>query len=226
LDSSTSRIFLFVCFWYFTIIYIYDITTTKEALGKKLPFFIHYGITDPKYYTNNIDVFSKTVYEVLDSKKVNFFCFRDKISPNIQPLAKVFKQICNNYTNIKTFINSDINLASKLNYDGVHLTSSQFFDIKKAKDLNLIVIISCHNFQEVKQAYELGADFVTFSPIFYTPHKAKPKGIDALKALLNQTKDYKNFGIIALGGISTQKKISQIQQTGAIGFASIRYFIN
>ena len=93
--------------------------------------------------------------------------------------------------------------------------------IKEAKNQNLFTIISTHTFKEIEKAQKFGADAVTFSPIFYTPNKGKPKGVKELKKAITTFPDIK---IIALGGIVSDKEVLQIQRTGAYGFASIRYF--
>ncbi len=192
---------------------------------------LKYLITDPKYYTNNPIIFKEILSKSLciptqengnESSIVDMACFRDKISSNKKELAKAFVSICKN-NNIKTIlINSDISLCLKLKANGVHLTSNQFNEIKKAKKNDLFVLISCHSVKEIKKAEKLGANMVTYSPIFITPNKGKPKGCDKLKKTINNA----NIPIIALGGIVSQKQIKQIKASGASGFASIRYFVH
>ncbi len=66
-----------------------------------------------------------------------------------------------------------------------------------------------------------GVDAVTFSPIFQTPNKGEPKGVEVLKELVQA----KKAKIFALGGIITKKQIQECQDAGVYGFASIRYFL-
>jgi len=91
---------------------------------------------------------------------------------------------------------------------------------EKAKNIGLEVIISTHTHQEVLRAQKLGADAVTYSPIFASPNKGAPKGIDALKELLEVC----DISVFALGGIVDKSHVDMIEQTKAYGFASIRYF--
>jgi len=179
-----------------------------------------YLITDPKYYTNNIQEFCKILQNTITKNQIDMICFRDKISSNFEELASIFVEISkkNNIPNI--FINQNIILAKKLNASGVHLTSLQFDKISDAKNLELKIIISCHTKEEIQKAIELKVDFVTYSPIFDTPNKGKPKGIKNLKDIVDQF----NIPIIALGGIVTKEHINKIQNTNCYGFASIRYF--
>ena len=73
---------------------------------------------------------------------------------------------------------------------------------------------------EAKKAEILGADMVTYSPIFETPDKGEPVGLHMLSKLTSSV----NIPVIALGGIVTDEHIEACQMSGASGFASIRYF--
>ena len=103
----------------------------------------------------------------------------------------------------------------------MHFPSSHFYEIKKAKELNLEVIVSVHSFEEALHVKKLGADYITFSPIFYTPNKGEPKGLEKLKEI-NDKIDIKCF---ALGGILTKEQVKLCEEASSFGFASIRYFI-
>ena len=183
---------------------------------------IKYLISDPKYYTNNEKKFEEVLINTLNKQTIDIACFRDKESGNFQNLAKIFIKICKEKNIKKILLNGDYLLAHKLNASGVHLTSTQFDDISKAKELGLYVIISCHTFEDIQKAINNQANAVTYSPIFETPNKGTPKGIEVLKEVVDK---YTNINIIALGGIINDKQIEQISKTKAYGFASIRYFV-
>lgn len=183
---------------------------------------IKYLITDPKYYTNDEKKFEEILINVLNKHQVDIACFRDKESSNFEDLAKIFIKICKKYGIKKILLNGDLLLAKKLNAIGIHLTSTQFHEITKAKDLNLYTIISCHNEDDLKNAIKSKANAITYSPIFETPNKGEPKGIEKLKNIVNK---YQNINIIALGGIINDEQIEEISKTNAYGIASIRYFI-
>lgn len=173
---------------------------------------IKYAITSPEFYS----------LEYLKSlnNKADFVLLRDKTINNYKDLAKNFLNYTKDF-NYKKILHQDYNLANELKADGVHLTSNQFGSIKRAKELNLLTLISTHSMQEVKKAKDLGADIVTFSPIFTTPNKGKPKGLDALK----ETIECFDIKVIALGGIISKKQIEDIAPLKPYGFASIRYFL-
>ena len=183
---------------------------------------IKYLITDPKYYTNDKKKFEEVLINTLNKQQIDITCFRDKKSSNFQDLAKIFIKICKEKNIKKILLNGDYLLAHKLNASGVHLTSTQFDDISKAKELGLYVIISCHTFEDIEKSLENQADAVTYSPIFETPNKGTPKGITSLNEAVEK---YENMNIIALGGIINDEQIEQISKTKSYGFASIRYFV-
>lgn len=160
--------------------------------------------------------------KALNAKKVNIACFRDKTSENFKELAKIFVKVCKELNIEKILINGNYKLAKKLNASGVHLTSEQFEKIRKAKELDLYTIISCHNYDDIEKAQNLYVNAITYSPIFDTPNKGVPKGIDKLK---EATRIFEDINIIALGGIINEEQIEKIHKTKAYGFASIRYFI-
>ena len=152
------------------------------------------------------------------SSKADMIVYRDKSTTKYANNATLFLSNAKGFE--KVLLHSEYLLAYKLGADGVHLKSTQFDDIVKAKKLGLFVIISTHTKDEAKLAEDRGADMITFSPVFDTPNKGKALGIDALKALLSSV----SIPVIALGGIITQKHIDLCEQAGADGFASIRYF--
>jgi len=156
------------------------------------------------------------------SKKANMILYRDKESSNYSKFARVFIEEAKKFNFDKILIHQDIDLACLLKVDGVHLTSKQIEIIPKAKFFKLFTVVSTHNLSEVKEAEKLGADMITFSPIFETPNKGKPKGIEALKEIVKRV----NIPVIALGGILTKEQIEECIGVGAKGFASIRYFLN
>ncbi len=177
---------------------------------------ISYAITDPKTLS----------FETLDSdlkriaQKADMLVYRDKENPRYAHFAAKFIGSAKQFPLEKILLHSDVELASKLGADGVHLTSRQFEEIGRAKKLGLFVVISCHSIDEAKKAEKLGADMITFSPIFPSPNKGRPLGLAALKEL----KGIISLPIIALGGILTQVQIDACREAGASGFASIRFF--
>lgn len=177
---------------------------------------IAYAITDP----------STLNFQTLDTDLKRFVCkadiivYRDKSTDNYAVNAEQFIQEAKKYSFQKILLHTDYNLAHKLKANGIHLKSTQFEDIQKAKALGLWVVISTHTFDEALEAQALGADMISFSPIFKTPNKGEPKGVKVLEELVSSV----SIPVIALGGILNPKQVALCEESGAKGFASIRYF--
>ncbi|WP_086248421.1 thiamine phosphate synthase [Campylobacter vicugnae] len=174
---------------------------------------IKYAISDPKFYSNLDYAFNNFIR----LKEANMLLFRDKSSNNYNSIAQEFIKFRSN--NRKFLLQNNINLACKLGFDGIHF-SSNFIHLLKDTPSNLIKIASTHNIKEIELANQYGADFITFSPIFATPNKGEPKGLEALKEAVKISK----AKVIALGGIMSAEQICAVMKCGVAGFASIRYF--
>lgn len=179
-----------------------------------------YLITDPKYYTTTPKPFGEALNRSLIKYTPDFVCFRDKTDGNKKELLGAFASTLKD-KELKALVNGSLESALKYGLDGVHLQSSQQALIQKAKAVELLVIVSCHSAKEAVSAFEKGADFVTLSPVFDTPYKGAPLGIEAFSDILAHTDRTRVF---ALGGIDDEYKAAQVEKLGVFGFASIRYF--
>lgn len=114
---------------------------------------------------------------------------------------------------------ADIALAAKA--DGVHLTANSLRAdvIRHCFPDEFIIGVSAHSFAEAESAAEQGADFVVFGPVFETPGKVEPAGLDGLRRVCERLPD---FPVIALGGIS-ETNYRSVLDSGASGFAAIRF---
>jgi len=163
---------------------------------------------------------SEPSYMQLRKHLPDFALYRNKETLSYAFHAQNFIEMSKAFKEMKSFLHQDYKLAKELGATGVHLTSLQFDSIVKAKELGLEVIVSTHTKEEVLSAQEKGADYVTYSPIFATPNKGEPKGIEELHNLLNATA----MKVFALGGIVNTEQVNAVEETSAYGFASIRYF--
>jgi thiamine-phosphate pyrophosphorylase len=112
---------------------------------------------------------------------------------------------------IKIFLNSRADLALATGADGVHLPS----DAPRQTLPGLLIFRSCHTLDEVRTT---DADFVTFGPVFDTPGKGAPVGLDTLKAACQLGKP-----VYALGGVNWDNA-AECMRAGAEGIAGIRLF--
>ena len=170
-----------------------------------------YLITDPKQFHN-------FAYH-LKKHNPDFACFRDKEMILQEKDMKMFMNI-GRETKTVLIIHTHLELAIKYKADGVHFSSLDFKKIVEAKRANMYVIASTHNIDEAKMAVDLKADAITFSPIFATPNKGEPVGLEKLKEIV----DIIDIPIFALGGIISQEQITALEAIKPYGFASIRYF--
>ncbi len=180
-----------------------------------------YLITDSLFYGHDEQTLNDRLENVLNRHTPDFALFRDKETPFYPELARVFIDICKKKKITNVLLQGDVYTAHSLGANGVHLTSHQFAEITHAKSLELYVIISTHTHMEALMAQELGADAITYSPIYESPNKGNPKGLEDLKVIVDKMR----IPIFALGGIITQEQINAVEASGAYGFASIRYFI-
>jgi thiamine-phosphate pyrophosphorylase len=175
-------------------------------------------VTDPSFFTSTPETFSKKLLHVIKSKSPDFICIRDKKTSNYKDIAIEVKKIIE-YD--KILLHTDYKLAFELGFFGVHLPFDKFSDIKKAKALGLQVVVSTHSLEEALHVKKLGADFITYSPIFFTPNKGTPKGLENLKEINGKI----DINCFALGGIISDEQVQACEEAGVYGFASIRYFI-
>lgn len=180
-----------------------------------------YLITDPSYYGSTPETIESALDVIYSHNFPDFALFRDKQTSDYRTLAHPFITLSRQYKIPHVLLHGDYDLAYELKADGVHLTGSQFNEIADAKALGLYVIISTHTHEEALKAQELGADAITYSPIFASPNKGEPKGLEDLKEIVAKIE----IPIFALGGITTEEQIKAVDECGAYGFASIRYFI-
>ena len=181
-----------------------------------------YLITDPRYYGTSPHFFRQSLNRSLIKYNPDFVCFRDKTDGDKSTLLESFSTISKESDKI-FLLNGNIDDAVKYGLDGVHLRGGQQNLIKDAKKAGLMAVISCHDKADIELSFAFGADYVTLSPIFATPNKGEPLGLDRFLSMISTIDRQKVF---ALGGIDDESKIEQIAKTGVFGFASIRYFIS
>jgi thiamine-phosphate pyrophosphorylase len=112
----------------------------------------------------------------------------------------------------RILVNERADIAVAAGADGVHLPSAA----PRRTLPGLLVARSCHTLDEVRSA---DADFVTFGPVFESPGKGKPLGIDLLREACTLGKP-----VFALGGI-TEENAPSCVDAGAAGIAGIRLFM-
>jgi len=179
-----------------------------------------YLITSDGFYTDSANTFREKLQKQFEIHMPQFALYRDKDNKNYAGLALEFISGCKQLSSVQSFLHQHVELALKLQATGVHLASTQLDEIENAMSLGLEGINSTHTHEDVLKAKTLGADYVDYSPIFTSPNIGGPKGVEDLKALLQKCE----IKVFALGGIVESRHVEMVEEAGAYGFASIRYF--
>lgn len=181
-----------------------------------------YCISDPLFYSSNPTQLLEKLLHVKALHQPDFICLRDKMTADYTSLAQALFAMRDSFEGTKLYLHTDFLLASQMGFMGVHLPSYLIEDIRSAKALNLEVIFSAHSLEDALRAQDLGADMITISPIFETPNKGKPLGLEKLKEI----NDKISIKCFALGGIINDEQVRVCEESGVYGFASIRYFVD
>jgi thiamine-phosphate pyrophosphorylase len=121
----------------------------------------------------------------------------------------------------RLIINDRADIACAAQATGVHLGATGLSP-KAARcclPAGSLIGVSAHSLAEARFAEKLGADFITFSPIFATPSKlvyGEPQGVEALREVCRAV----SLPVFALGGI-TPARIPTCLEAGAHGVAAI-----
>lgn len=189
--------------------------------------FESYFITPQAWQTLNLKEFEGCLAQVFSTHAPNRACLRQAASspPFAARMCAAFVRLCAAFQ-VMPYINcqspqKSLDCALEYGFKGVHLKSHALDFVLKIPQ-NLQSFYSAHSVKEVQQALDLGVHFCTLSPIFATPNKPPPLGLDYFKALSPTLKPH----IFALGGITTREQIELMKNLHLKGFASIRYFLN
>ena len=161
-----------------------------------------YAITDSKLMGS--ELFSNTEQAILGG--INLLQYRNKTAPLEQQEQEALKlaQLCKN-NNVLFLINDNVELALKVNADGVHLGQEDISLQQARKQLgnDKIIGVTCHNKIELAQeAQKKGADYVAFGRFFDS--KTKPTAPPAELSLISEAKKSISIPIVAIGGITQE----------------------
>jgi thiamine-phosphate pyrophosphorylase len=135
-------------------------------------------------------------------------------------MASTLREISNELGMV-FIVNDRCDLAMAVQADGVHLgqTDSPVTLARNLVGHDMLIGVSTHNAQHVKQAAVDGADYVGFGPIFPTDTKSNPDpvvGIQGLKDIRALT----SLPVVAIGGIKTESVV-ELCEAGADGVAVV-----
>lgn len=129
-----------------------------------------------------------------------------------------------NETETRLLINDRADIAKASGADGVHLTARSLpvEVVRRLFGEDFLIGVSTHSSDEIRSASANGADFVVFGPVFQTPNKGTPVGLEKLRDICNE---FSSFPVLGLGGID-ELNFQTVLQAGAAGFAAIRALNN
>ena len=184
-----------------------------------------YLITDGETTAENFIEKKREILELVETAvqaKISLIQIREKqiSARTVFELASEAAELTR-YSATKLLINDRADVALAAKADGVHLTAQSLSAgiIRQNFPKDFIVGVSVHSIEKVLYAQQQGADFVTFSPIFFSPGKGAPQGIGKLREVCARLA---GFPIIALGGID-ETNFAAVLTAGASGFAAIRF---
>lgn len=141
---------------------------------------------------------------------------------SVRDLCGVAEKALNITRNSTTrlMINDRADVAAAVGADGVHLTSRSLeADVVRKHFPGLLIGVSTHSEVEVNAAIDGGADLAVFGPVFETPGKGPPTGLEELRRMCSL---FPGFPILGLGGVD-ESNFEQVLDAGAAGVASIRW---
>jgi thiamine-phosphate pyrophosphorylase len=126
-------------------------------------------------------------------------------------------------TATKLLINDRSDIAVAAGADGVHLTTSSLPTavVRQAFGDDFLIGVSTHSLEEAKIAWDGGANFAVFGPVFETTSKkafAEPPRLTGLTRVCSAVFP---FPVLALGGVRVDN-VAECIRAGARGVAAIR----
>ena len=168
---------------------------TKEEL-------LLYAVTDRSWLHGR--TLKEQVKEALDGG-VTFLQLREKQidSELFLQEAQELKELCKQYQ-VPFVINDDVELALKVDADGVHVGQSDMEagDVRKKLGKDKIIGVSAQTVEQAVMAEKHGADYLGVGAVFPTSSKDDAQEVDyeTLKAICQAVQ----IPVIAIGGINAQ----------------------
>jgi len=162
-----------------------------------------YAITPNQF--SSPDTFHEDVEAALSGGAV-VIQYRDKRSPASvkEDVARGLYQLCRQQ-GATYIINDDVELACKLDADGVHLGEEDMsiHSARKALGNDRLIGVSCYDsIERAQQAVSDGADYVAFGRFF--PSRSKPEAGRVSVKVLNEARKLLSVPIVAIGGVTAQ----------------------
>ena len=133
--------------------------------------------------------------------------------------AKEIQKLCRQYQ-VPFVINDNVDIAARIDADGVHVGQSDMEagNVKKKLGPDKIIGVSAQTVEQALRAQEHGADYLGVGAVFPTGSKEDATEVshETLKAIC----DAVDIPVIAIGGINSGN-VSELRGTGICGVAVI-----
>jgi len=144
-----------------------------------------------------------------------------KMGEECLELGLHLKKVCHDH-GIPFIVNDDVNLAIKLDADGVHVGQEDGFvqEVRGVIGREKTLGVSAHNISEAEQAVAEGADYIGVGPMFHTSTKKDTEKVRGPIVVREIRDAYSSFPIVGIGGISRDNAYDVVS-AGAHGVAVI-----
>ena len=146
--------------------------------------------------------------------------FRQKAGPIRHKLyaAHLTAEVCAQH-NVPLMVDDHLDIMQAVNAQGIHLGRTDFpiEDARRILGPEAIIGGTGNTPKQAIQAWEEGADYVGFGPIYYSQSKANIADIQGIKALEEVCKTV-SVPVIAIAGIKVDK-VEEVLDAGAYGIA-------
>ena len=177
-----------------------------------------YAVTDRTWLRG------KTLYEQVEKAirgGVTFVQLREKHLDEVsfQSEALEIQELCRKY-NIPFIINDNVEIAKKINADGVHVGQSDMKvgNVRAILGEDKILGVSAQTVEQALIAEKEGADYLGVGAVFPTGSKldADDVSLDTLKEICSAV----NIPVVAIGGIGAGN-VLELENSGISGIAVI-----
>ncbi|RIW38535.1 thiamine phosphate synthase [Bacillus salacetis] len=159
------------------------------------------------------------------SQGASIFQFREKgqgclEGEGSERMAIKLQAVCREY-NVPFIINDDVELALKINADGVHIGQEDGDpSLVRNRIGDKILGVSTHSVTEAAAAIEAGADYLGVGPMFATTTKPDTRTVSGPELISEMRRQGIQHPIVGIGGIN-EANAPDVIQAGADGVAVI-----
>ncbi len=192
-----------------------NMTECKKNLDKEL---LLYAVTD-RHWLGEETLYSQVEKAILGG--TTFVQLREKTldEENFYQEAVEIQELCRKY-GIPFVVNDNVDIAVRMNADGVHVGQSDMEagNVRAKLGPDKIIGVSAQTVEQALLAQERGADYLGVGAVFPTGSKddADDVSFETLKAICEAV----SIPVVAIGGI-TRDNVIELKGSGICGIAVI-----